>query len=260
MVDGQQYRFMSTAKEKKGTFIIVQARMGSTRLPGKILKEVMGRPLLGYQIERLKKINHVDDVIIATTTNPSDDRVVGLCKDINCSYFRGSEDDVLLRYHETAIEFCAKKIIRINADCPLIDPKVVERIIKYFNVNSDKFDYVSNILEPSYPIGLHTEMFSIDALQKANENTDDLIEREHVTPYIYRNPDLFRLGSVVLDDNLCHFRWTVDYPEDFILIKNIIEGIYPINVDFDMLDIITYLQSNPRLMRINNQIIQKQTL
>jgi len=251
---------MGVAQDKRRTVIIVQARMGSTRLPGKILKKVMGRPLLEYQIERLKKIKEVNDVVIATTTNQSDDPVVKLCRELNCAYFRGSEDDVLLRYYKTAIEFNAKYIVRINADCPLIDPKVVERVIKYFHANSEKYDYVSNILEPSYPIGLHTEVFSINAMKKANDNANDLIEREHVTPYIYRNPGLFRLGSVVLEDNLSYYRWTVDYPEDFDLVKKIIEGIYPTKVDFDMFDVISYLKSNPELMRINNKITKEQIL
>ena len=258
MVDGRQYRFMR--ETEKNTFIIVQARMGSTRLPGKILKEVMGRPLLEYQIERLKKINVVNKVIIATSTNPNDDPVVTLCKKLNCAYFRSSEDDVLLRYYETAIEFRAKYIVRINADCPLIDPKVVERVIECFSANSDRYDYVSNILEASYPIGFHAEIFTINALKRANESTNDPLEREHVTPYIYRNPGLFRLGSVSLNDNFSHYRWTVDYLEDFVLIKKIIESIYPKNADFDMFDVIRYLKSNPKLMKINNKITKEQTL
>ncbi len=251
---------MNVAKDKERTIIIVQARMGSTRLPGKILKKVMGRPLLEYQIERLKKIKEVSDVVIATTTNQGDDPIVRLCRKLSCSYFRGSEDDVLLRYYDAAIEFGAKYIVRINADCPLIDPKVVETVIKYFHANSEKYDYVSNILEQSYPIGLHTEIFSMNALQKANANANDPIEREHVTPYIYRNPDLFRLGSVILDVDLSYYRWTVDYPEDFDLVEKIIEGIYPIKVDFDMYDIINYLRSNSYLMTINNKITKDQIL
>ena len=259
MEAGLQYSFMSS-KIKKKIIIIVQARMGSARLPGKILKEVRGRSLLDYQIERLRRVNGADDVIIATTVDSNNDPVVKLCEKINCLYFRGSEDDVLLRYYESAKEFNANYIVRINADCPLIDPRIVDKVINFFNINSNEFDYVSNILEPSYPIGLHTEIFSIEALKKANDNSKDAEEREHVTPYIYRNPDIFRLGSVVLDDNLSHFRWTVDYPEDFILIEKIIKGVYPNNPDFDMLDILEFLKNNPELTKINSKISKKQTL
>jgi spore coat polysaccharide biosynthesis protein SpsF len=260
MEGGQPSSFMGLHIDQKRTIIIVQARMGSTRFPGKILKKIMGRPLLEYQIERLKQIKVVDDVVIATTTNKIDDPLVELCVKLNCSFFRSSEDDVLLRYFETAVEFNAKVIVRINGDCPLIDSNVVATVIGYFNINFKKYDYVSNILEPSYPIGLHAEVFSMDVLKKANDNATDPIEREHVTPYIYRNPNLFRLGSVALKDDLSHYRWTVDYPEDFDLVKKIIEGIYPTQANFDMFDIINYLKSNPRLMQINNRIHKKQTL
>jgi spore coat polysaccharide biosynthesis protein SpsF len=242
------------------TIVIVQARMGSTRLPGKILKKIMGKPLLEYQIERLKRVKNIDDVVIATTENIIDNPVVELCKKLHCSIFRGSEDDVLLRYYLAAVRFKADCIVRVNADCPLIDPEVVSDIVDYYLSNYRNIDYVSNILEKGFPIGLHTEVFSMSSLRLANKNSNSLIEREHVTPYIYRNPDLFKIGSVVLDDNLSYYRWTVDYPEDFDLVKKIIEGIYPTKVDFDMFDVISYLKSNPELMSINNKITKEQIL
>lgn len=259
MEAGLLFRFMCSTIKKK-IIIIVQARMGSERLPGKILKEVKGRPLLDYQIERLRRVKGVDDVIIATTIDSNNDPVVKLCEKIKCAYFRGSEDDVLLRYYESAIEFDANYIVRINADCPLIDPLVVEKVINFFIANSKTLDYASNILEPSYPIGFHTEIFSIEALRIANDNSKDLEEREHVTPYIYRNPDIFRLGSVTQDENLSHYRWTVDYPEDLILIEKIINGVYQINPDFGMFDILEFLKDNPELTKINSKISKKQTL
>jgi len=250
---------MNFAKQKR-TVIIIQARMGSTRLPGKILKKIMGRPLIEYQIERLKKIENADNIAIATTVHEDDQIIVDLCKQLGYLYYRGSENDVLSRYIDAAILFDAELIVRINADCPLIDPNVVKRVIKYFHENIPKYDYVSNILKPSYPIGYHTEVFSLDALKKAHKNAKDLEEREHVTPYIYRNPKEFKIGSVELDVNYSHHRWTVDYAEDFDLIKKIIEGIYPLKTDFDMNDTLDYLKAHPELNNINSGIIKEQIL
>jgi len=239
--------------------IIVQARMGSTRFPGKILKKVMGRPLLEYQIERLRRVKNINDVVIATTTNQIDKPVKELCEELHCSYFRGSESDVLLRYYETAVKFNAECVVRVNSDCPLIDPGVIDEIIEYY-FNHNELDYVSNILEKSYPIGLHTEVFSMEALRRANYNAGGAIEREHVTPYIYRNPDIFKLFSYSIEDDLSKYRWTVDYPEDFELIRIILTDLYPNKADFNMFDIINLMNSDASLMQINSQFTKEQTL
>jgi len=234
--------------------------MGSTRLPGKILKKVMNKSLLEYQIERLNKVNNVNDIVVATTINRIDQPVVELCEKLNCSYFRGSEDDVLLRYYEAAVKFRAECIIRVNADCPLIDPDIVSEILGYYQSNCDKFDYVSNILEKGYPVGLHTEVFSMEALNEANSNSNSLIEREHVTPYIYRNPNIFRLFSYSIKKDFSKYRWTIDYPEDFELIRIILENIYINKQNFNMYDVINFLESNPELLKINVNFKKEQTL
>ena len=241
------------------TIIIVQARMGSTRFPGKILKKVMGRPLLEYQIERLNKVKNVDDVVIATTTNEKDTPVQELCDALKCSYFRGSESDVLSRFYGAAEEFNAECIVRINSDCPLIDPSVVEGMIEHYVKHSD-LDYLSNILQKSYPIGLHTEVFSMEVLRKVNEQAMDPLEREHVTPYIYRNPIMFKLFSYAIGDDLSKYRWTVDYPEDFELIRIILEHCYPNKPNFGMFDIIDLMEKKPKLAKINSQFNQQQTV
>jgi spore coat polysaccharide biosynthesis protein SpsF len=242
------------------TVIIVQARMSATRLPGKILKKVLGKTLLEYQIERLNNVKNVDDIVIATTVKPIDDPVVDLCNKLNCQFFRGSELDVLSRYFEAATKFKAECIVRINADCPLIDPNVVENVVNRYINNIPQYDYVSNILEPSYPIGLHTEVFSYSALERANSNSTDPVEREHVTPYIYRNKNIFKIDSVVMNVDLSHYRWTVDYYADFKLIKTIIENVYPVNNKFDMFDIVNYMESNTSLFNINSDFTKKQIL
>ena len=247
-------------KNKIRTVMIIQARMMSTRLPGKILKKVMGRTLLEYQIERLRKVRNIDEIVIATSTNEYDDEIVSLCEMVGCCVFRGSENDVLSRYFDAAIEFNAECIVRINSDCPLIDHAVVDDVIDYYNFNFPKYNYVSNILESSYPIGLHTEVFSMNTLEKANKYAMDSDEREHVTPYIYRNNDIFKLGSVIIDTDLSSYRWTVDYPEDFDLVSSILSNIYPSNNDFNMYDIVDFLKTNPKIASINSRIEKKQTL
>jgi len=234
--------------------------MGSTRFPGKILKRVMGKPLLEYQIERLKNVKNVDDVVVATTINQIDQPVKDLCEKLHCSYFRGSENDVLLRYYEAAVKFKAECIVRVNADCPLIDSSVIEEIVEYYQSNHSEFDYVSNILEKSYPIGLHAEVFSMEALTIANRNSDSSVEREHVTPYIYRNSDLFRLFSYKIKEDFSQYRWTVDYPQDLEVVRRIIKGIYPIKPNFNMYDILSFLRLNSDISDINSDIKKKQTL
>jgi spore coat polysaccharide biosynthesis protein SpsF len=248
------------ANLKLKVVIIVQARTGSTRLPGKILKKVEGRPLLSYQIERLRKVENANELVIATTTKSNDDEIVSLCDSMKCSYFRGSEHNVLSRYYNAAIKFKADCIVRINSDCPLIDYSVVEEIIEYYINNFPNYDYVSNILEKSYPIGMHTEIFSFDALNIANKKSFDKDEREHVTPYIYRNKDIFKLKSIKMFKDLSDYRLTVDYPEDFEVIKKIISDIYPKKKYFNMHDIVSYLDDNIELKDINSNIEKKQTI
>ena len=167
---------------------------------------------------------------------------------------------MLSRYYEAAKQYNADCIVRICSDSPLVDPIVVDKVIKTFADDSAKYDYVSNTIEYGYPIGLHTEVFSIEALENAYSNATDPVEREHVTPYIYRNPDVFKINSITLGTNLSHYRWTVDYPEDFSLIKNIIENVYPSKIDFDMFDVIDYLKRNPKIANINSNYKKKQVL
>mgnify|MGYP003974349435 FL=1 len=247
-------------KKKIRTVIIVQARMSSTRLPGKILMKVMGKTLLEYQIERLRNVKNADEIVIATSNNSCDNEIVSLCNNIECCVYRGSEVDVLSRYYDAATYYKAECIVRINSDCPLIDHVVVDSLINHYLINFTNYDYVSNILERGYPIGLHAEVFSIESLADANKNAIDSDEREHVTPYIYRNKDIFNLKSISINTDLSDYRWTVDYPEDFKLVSNIIENLYPDNNDFNMYDILDYLRNNPKLIDINSWIKKNQTL
>lgn len=234
---------------------IIQARMGSTRLPGKILKKVNGRPLLSYQIERLQQSNYINDLVIATTIDEKDDLIVEFCEKNNILSFRGSEEDVLARYYETAKAFKAEAIVRITSDCPIIDVQVVDKTIQYFIDNN--FDYVSNTVERTYPRGLDTEIFTFAALEIAYNEAVLERDREHVTAYFYTNPDIFKISNVRNAMDYSKYRWTVDTEEDFQLIKNIIEKLYIENPQFTLHDTVKLMEANPDWFYINAHIEQK---
>ena len=236
---------------------IVQARMGATRLPGKPLLEVMKRPLLSYQLERLKRCHKVDEIIVATTTHPRDQAIVDFCQQERVSVFRGSEEDVLERYDQAAKVFNADIVIRGTGDCPLIDPAVVDQALEFFLKRHPTYDYVSNILERTYPRGMDVEVFSRASLEQAARNAKSVDEREHVTPYIYQHPETFALGSLVREPNESYHRWTVDTSEDFELISTILKTLYPKNPSFTMVDILQAFKEHPDWIKINAHVQQK---
>jgi len=239
------------------TVIIIQARMTSTRLPGKVLKIVLGKPLLAYQIERLRRAKKADEIIVAATRNVPDDPIIKLCESLSIKYYRGSEDDVLSRYYEAAKLFGADVVVRVTADCPLIDPKVVDQVITYYLDNKNKYDYVSNCFERSYPRGMDVEAFSLKVLGIANNNAKNVNEREHVTPYIYMNPGKFNLANIKYKMDASAYRWTVDTQEDYELIKIILETLYPTNSGFSLEDILQLMTAHPEYQKINEHINQK---
>ncbi len=239
------------------TVIIVQARMTSTRLPGKILLPVLNKPLLEYQVERLRRVRLSDDLVIATTENETDEPIVELCRKLQVPYFRGPEEDVLARYFGAAREFQADSIVRITSDCPLIDPEIIDRVIGVFNTNRDQFDYVSSSLRRTYPRGMDTEVLPFNILKEAYEEAVHNEEREHVTPFVYLRPKRYRLGSVENEADYSHYRLTVDTREDFELIKLLIEKLYPSNPLFGLQDIINLLLGNPEWAAINSHVEQK---
>ncbi|WP_255547281.1 cytidylyltransferase domain-containing protein [Oxynema sp. CENA135] len=237
--------------------IIVQARMTSTRLPGKVLKQVLGKPLLEYQIERLRRVKLADEIVIATTTNQTDDPIVNLCDRLSVAYFRGSEQDVLERYYQAATAHKADVVIRVTSDCPLIDPQVINQVIDYYLQSQSNYDYVSNSIKRTYPRGMDTEVFSYSVLEQAFLEATAQPDREHVTPFIYRQPQRYRLGHVTYSEDCSHHRWTVDTPEDFELIKKIIETVYPNEPYFTLEDCLGLLQQHPDWYFINSHIEQK---
>jgi spore coat polysaccharide biosynthesis protein SpsF len=240
------------------TVIIVQARMTSTRLPGKVLKKVLDKPLLEYQIERLKRVKFADEIVIATTINSTDLPIIELCDRLSIPYFRGSEEDVLARYYQAAKEHHADVVVRVTSDCPLIDPQVIDRVIQFYLDNQSQYDYVSNCLEKTYPRGMDTEVFSFLALDQAFVEATAQPEREHVTPFIYIQPERYRLAEVVYSENQSSHRWTVDTADDFELIKRIIEGLYPQNQKFTLEDCLDLLKRYPDWLLINTHVEQKE--
>ena len=239
------------------TAIIVQARMTSTRLPGKVLKEVQGKSLLAYQIERLRKVKLADTIVVATTVNATDDPIVRFCTDEDVDFYRGSEQDVLARYMGAARKCGASVIVRVTSDCPLIDPEVVDHVISRFARAAGRADYVSNTLLRTYPRGLDTEVFSYKVLEEAFSRASEPTEREHVTPYIYGRPERFCLLNVAQDTDLSAHRWTVDTKEDFELIRLMLESMYPLKPDFRMRDCLELLEEHPEWVAINRDIEQK---
>lgn len=237
------------------TKVIVQARIGSTRLPGKVLKELCGKPVLWHVWNRLCHAKKVDDIIIATTLLPEDDSIQSFCEEYNIPFYRGSSNDVLSRYYEAAKKYDAKTIIRVTADCPVIDPVIIDHLIASYKLK--KVDYMSNGMTRTFPRGLDAEIFSFDILQRAYKEASLEYEREHVTPYLYRHPEIFSLNSFLNTEDLSFHRWTVDTEEDFELIKIIYDSLYHKKEIFLLDDILKLFSERPDLIKINQHIEQK---
>lgn len=237
---------------------IIQARMGSSRLPGKVMKKICGKSVLQHDIERIRLVENIDDIVIATTNKSIDNEIVEEAKRLNVKYFRGEEQDVLSRYYNSAKENNADIIVRITSDCPLIDFNVTKDTINLLLYNMDKYDYVSNTLERSFPRGLDTEVFKWSVLEEINYKAINKNDREHVTKYIYENPHIYRLGSYTNKIDLSKYRWTLDTEEDFKLISIIYEELYYKNENFKISDILNLMESKTTLFEINKNITQKQ--
>lgn len=238
---------MPVRSEFRPVVAIIQARMSSTRLPGKVMKSITGRPILWHVVNRLKASALIDEIVVATTTGPEDDIIEEWCKLNGTSFSRGSLEDVLDRYYRAAEAFGAKTVVRVTSDCPLIDPALIDRAIEMFNEGG--FDHVS--IDSSYPDGLDAEIFSFEALKKAYGEATLASEREHVTPYIWKNPQVFRLGKIKSDVDLSFMRWTVDDEKDLKLVTGIYEGINARERVFHMNEVLDFLRKNPELLKIN---------
>jgi len=237
--------------------LITQARMTSTRLPGKVLKEVLGKSLLEYHVERLLQVKNADEVVVATTTNDTDVPIVELCKGLGVACFRGSEQDVLSRFYGAATEHGADVIVRVTSDCPLIDPGVINRVIARFHDRLEGVDYISNTLERTFPRGMDTEVVTMSALDEANREATETPDREHVTRFVYVHPERYRIENVAFESDQSGHRWTVDTPEDFELIRLMLEALYVAKPRFTLEDCLDMSSKHPEWSRINRHIKQK---
>ena len=233
---------------------IIQARMGSTRLPGKVMELIAGETMLARVVKRTRRASLIDSVVVATTVGRMDEPIVEECKKLNASVFRGNGDDVLDRYYRAALACHAQSVVRITSDCPLIDPEEIDKVVREFL--NHKSDYASNCLERTYPRGLDTEVMTIETLARAWKEAREHYQRAHVTPYIYQNPKLFKLCSVKADEDYSTHRWTVDTPEDLTFIRAIYQRLDQ-GVDFDWKDVLRALGKEPQLMQLNRNIHQK---
>ncbi len=224
------------------------------------MKTLIDRPLIEHVISRVKAAKQVDEIVLATTIEEKDDVLVNEAETMQIPWFRGSRDDVLSRYYHAAKESNADIIIRITSDCPVIDPEVIDKMLDIFikeKNSGNNIDYISNTLSRTFPRGLDVEVFTFDALKKTYRKATQTYEREHVTPYIYHNPDKFALRNYSNDTDLSEYRLTVDTYEDFILIEDIYKALYKRTKIFLLDDIVNFLGSNPRIAEINKNIVQK---
>jgi len=232
------------------TLAILQARMGSSRLPGKILSGIEGKPMLLRIWERVQQIQGLDQSLVATSAEPADDAVEEFCRSHGVPFFRGSMDDVLDRFYQAACEHRADNVLRLTADCPLLDPEVTSRVLEEFQNHS--CDYASNTLHPSYPDGLDSEVFTFQALETAWKEAKKKSDREHVTSFIYHHPERFRLHSVKGENDLSALRWTVDEARDLDLVRKIYQHLD--GRAFGFRDVLDLLAKNPHLGTLNQDI------
>ena len=250
--------------KKKKVVAIIQARMGSTRLPGKVLLHIKDKPILWHIVNRLRFSKHINNVVISTSVSKADDEIELFTKKNNIDYFRGSENDVLDRIYKTALKFFADIIIRITGDCPFVDPFLIDELIKSFN--SQRYDHIGiatgagaiNMKENKYPDGLDAECFSFETLKKTWENAKSQTDREHVTPYMWKVKGRFRNGTLYSKNDYSNIRLTLDHKEDLNLIEKIYDGLYKENRCFSLKDIIKFFESNPKLIEVNKDFIGKE--
>ncbi len=240
---------------------IIQARMGSTRLPGKVLKKVLGKTMLEHQIERVKRAKTIDRIILATTDRLEDKKIVRLAGKLKIDVFAGSEADVLDRYYQTAMKFGVRDtILRLTGDCPLTDPGIIDDVVRLYLKNKKTCQYASNVGLPTFPDGMDAEVFSYSALEESWKNAHLLSEREHVTLYIRNHPEKFKTRNLASKKVFPYFRLTLDNKEDLILIRKIFISLYPKNKYFSLSDTVKFLEKNSKLASINSHIRRNEGL
>jgi len=241
------------------TGIIIQVRIGSTRLPKKAIKLILGKTAIEREIERIKKIKLAQKIILAIPTGKQDDILEKIGKQTGLDVFRGSANDILDRFYQAAKKFDIDPIVRLTGDCPLIDWEVADEVIAFYLQN--EFDHVSNVRPPTFPDGLDVEVFSFKALEKSWQEAKINSEREHITQYIGNHPEIFKIGNLVRNGNdLSHIRLTLDEPKDLILIRKVYTALYKKKKDFVLEDMLKLFEKTPKLLKINKSIIRNEGL
>ena len=232
---------------------IIQARCGSTRFPGKVFAGIDGKPLLWHVVNRLKYAERIDRIVVATTVNAKDDRIEEWCRQEGVDCFRGSENDVLNRYASASAAFPSDIVVRVTADDPFKEPAVIDAVIR--KLEEEGLDLVTNNFPPSWPEGLDCEAFTAAVLRTMEENAKDDFEREHVTQYVYRRPEEFRIGNVASDTPLSAYRWTIDNEEDYEMVKAVYAAREPGRQGMLwMPEILKILRKHPEIPQINAQV------
>ena len=248
---------MNRRHEQPRVVATVECRMTSTRLPGKVMMESCGKPLLAHLVERLKRVERLDEILLATTVNPDDEIIESLAGDLEIGCFRGSEEDVLQRVLQTIDSVSGDVLVEITGDCPLIDPDIVTQTLDLYLCND--CDYAANDLVPSFPLGMDVEVFSAELLRLADREGLTAEDREHVSWFFVRHPDRFRLLMLPAPPKLQwpDLRLTVDQHEDFLLIDAVLNHFYPRKPDFSCRDIIEFLKDRPDLLELNRTVKQR---
>lgn len=236
----------------------IQARTSSTRFPGKVLKPILGKPMLQLQIERVLSCQTIDRVVVVTSTAEEDQKIVDLGKKINVDVFCGNLENVLDRFYQAAVKFKPEHIVRLTGDCPLIDPKVVDDMVRlYLNKQSD---YGTNCMPPTYPDGLDAEIFSFKALKEARDEAYLPSHLEHISVFFEGQPERFKIANLACNIDFSNLRWTVDEPEDFEFVKIIFETLYPVNPLFRMNDVLDLVTNKSELSQLNKHFIRNEGL
>lgn len=233
---------------------IIQARMGSTRLPGKVLKDLGGETVLARVLNRTRSATLLDEVVVATSVLPADDVIARECEGLKVACFRGDEVDVLDRYYRAAQQFAADLIVRITADCPLIDPELMDATIR--TSLDQKADYASNSLARTYPRGLNVEVFTADALSRAWSAAKEEYQRTHDPPYLYENPELFKVISIAGEVDRSKYRWTLDTAEDWELLRAVYKH-FGNRDSIRWIEVLGFIEAQPELAALNSHVRQK---
>lgn len=232
---------------------VVQARMGSGRLPGKVMSDILGKPSVWHIVNRLRHVKTLSNVVIATTDKDTDKPLREFAESANIQYYAGSENDILDRLYQTGKKFDATVLVKVNGDCPLIDPEIIDKAINRYGSMSPRPDLVVNSMPETYPVGLQYGIFNFNTLSEMWKNLKDSFWREYVLMYMVENHDKYSVINIKNEEDLSSLRWTVDYEEDLKFVREVYRNIYNANKPFKMLDILLLLKQNPEIKKINSK-------